>query len=231
MLINGLIFGLISTLHCAGMCGPLALYVPGQVRGNKLVFATLYQIGRIGVYVAIGSVVFAIGMSFSMFRAQQLLSVIIGGLMVLFAIWSIFKLPYPAKFRIPYEIVLNRINGLLRSGKKGSALIMGMVNGFLPCGAIYIAALYCTSFTEYSDAVIYMVLFGIGTMPVFVAAWFLMSSKFSFKVNRLRFLYKLLPLIVGALMVLRGANLGIPYLSPELSHDHQNTEVKNCCKH
>lgn len=231
MLINGLIFGLISTLHCAGMCGPLAFYIPSQVKGDKRVFALLYQVGRVSIYVAIGLMVYLLGMSFSFFKLQQTLSIVMGSLMVIYVLWPLLKLPKIQLFSNLQGNVLKKISAAIGANSNKSALGLGIMNGLLPCGAIYIAALYCASFNQVSDAIIYMVLFGIGTMPVFIAAWMLLSKQFSFKVKRFTFLYKALPLIVGILMIFRGANLGIPYLSPELEHNNQTATVKNCCKH
>jgi len=76
-----------------------------------------------------------------------------------------------------------------------------------------------------------MALFGIGTLPVFIGAWLFVSNQLSLKLKKLRVVYKFLPLLVGTLMILRGVDLGIPYLSPELSQEPNKTEVKNCCKH
>ena len=231
MLINGLIFGLISTLHCAGMCGPLAFYIPSQVKGDKRVFALLYQVGRISIYVSIGLMVYLLGMSFSFFKLQQTLSIVMGSIMVLYVLWPLLKLPKLKLFSNLQGNVLKKISAAIGANSNKSALGLGMMNGLLPCGAIYIAALYCASFNQVSDAIIYMLLFGLGTMPVFIAAWMLLSKQFSFKVKRFTYLYKALPLIVGVLMILRGANLGIPYLSPELENSNQTVTVKNCCKH
>jgi sulfite exporter TauE/SafE len=231
VLINGLIFGLISTLHCAGMCGPLAFYIPTQVKGDKRVFAILYQVGRISIYVAIGLMVYLLGMSFSFFKLQQTLSVVMGSLMVVYVLWPLLKLPKVKWFANVQIIVLKKISAAIGANSNKSALGLGLMNGLLPCGAIYIAALYCASFDQVTDAILYMVLFGFGTMPVFIAAWMLLSKQFSFKVRRFTFLYKALPLIVGILMILRGTNLGIPYLSPELENSSQKVSVKNCCNH
>jgi sulfite exporter TauE/SafE len=231
MLINGLLFGLISTLHCAGMCGPLAMMIPSKVKHNAFLFALNYQIGRIAVYIGVGSIVFAVGMSFSLFRMQQGLSVVLGSFMVLFALFALFKVPTPQLVDKPYKKIVSRFGFYLSKGSSSSAFILGALNGLLPCGAIYIAAVYCATFTNAFDAVAYMALFGIGTLPVFIGAWLFVSNKLSLKLRPFRVVYKLLPLLVGALMILRGVDLGIPYLSPELSQDTQKTEVKNCCKH
>jgi sulfite exporter TauE/SafE len=231
MLINGFIFGLISTLHCAGMCGPLAMYVPQKAQGNKFAFASLYQIGRISIYIGIGSVVFLLGASFSLFKMQQYLSVGIGALMVIYVLVGLLKWPRLHVLSNLFQPILTKLSKLLQSKQRGSAFILGVLNGLLPCGAIYIAALYCASFQFYWESVIYMGLFGIGTMPVFIAGWFFASKKLSIQIQRFTILYKFLPLIVGVLMILRGSNLGIPYLSPNVDKHVHIFEVNDCCKH
>ncbi len=231
MVVNGLIFGLISTLHCAGMCGPLAMMIPGKVNNNKTLFAIAYQIGRIGIYIGVGSIVYAIGVSFSLFRMQQTLSVVLGSFMVVFAVFGLLKIKSPQLVDKPYKKIVALFGQYLKKGNIQSAFVLGALNGLLPCGAIYTAALFCSTFTEVSDAILYMTLFGIGTLPIFVGAWLFMSTKLTINMQKLRFAYKFLPLLVGALMILRGVNLGIPYLSPELSQQPDKTEIKNCCKH
>lgn len=231
MVLNGLIFGLISTLHCAGMCGPLAMMIPSKVKSGKWAFAASYQVGRISMYIAVGLVVYAIGISFSIFRLQQTLSLVIGAFMVVYALMALFRIQAPQLVDKPYRKLVSGFGRILASGKPGSAFMLGAINGLLPCGAIYIAALYCATFTQVTDAMAYMALFGLGTMPVFIAAWMLVSKQFSIRLRSLHVIYKVLPLIVGALMVLRGLDLGIPYISPELSQHDQKVQVGNCCKH
>jgi uncharacterized protein len=231
MLINGLLFGLISTLHCAGMCGPLAMMIPSGVKSNKLLFAVLYQVGRISVYCIIGLLVYSVGVSFSLFKMQQFLSVAMGILLVLYVIWPLLKLPVPAFVSLPYVRFLNAFRNRLSKGASRSALMLGAVNGLLPCGAIYIAALYCATFTGADEALVYMMLFGLGTMPVFIAAWLMIGKKFTIGMGKLSLIYRFLPMLIGILMILRGSDLGIPYISPELSADNHKTEIKNCCKH
>lgn len=231
MVLNGLIFGLISTLHCAGMCGPLAMMIPTKVKSGKFNFAAAYQMGRIAMYIVVGLIVFGIGISFSVFRLQQTLSIVLGAFMVIYALMAVFKIPTPQLVDKPYKKLVAKFGRILSSGKPGSALALGAINGLLPCGAIYIAALYCATFTHATEAIAYMALFGVGTMPVFIAAWLLMSKKLSLKLKSLHIIYKVLPLIVGVLMVLRGLDLGIPFISPELSGQDNNAKIENCCKH
>lgn len=231
MVINGLLFGLLSTLHCAGMCGPLALAVPVGVSSNKMLFAVLYQSGRIGVYILIGLLVYSVGYSFSLFRLQQILSVVIGALMVVFVLWQLLGLPKPAFTTGWYNRFISRLSAMIGKGRKSPAVLLGVLNGLLPCGAIYIAAMYCATFAGPADAALYMLLFGIGTMPVFISAWFFLSKGLPLFIKQFRKMYRLLPLIVGVFMILRGAGLGIPYLSPDADMVNGKAQVKDCCKH
>jgi uncharacterized protein len=228
MIVNGLIFGMLSTLHCAGMCGPLALMLPQKVKQNKMQFAVLYQLGRVLTYIGIGSLVFVIGVSFNVFKMQQNLSLILGIWMVLFAVFSFLKIKTP--MNLPFKKILSKTNQFLLKGNQASAFVLGVVNGLLPCGAIYIAALYCVSFSNWLDVASYMFLFGIGTLPVFIGAWLFFGKKLSLSVTRFQWMYRALPILVGILMILRGLNLGVNALSPELIKKGNSAEISNCCK-
>lgn len=231
MIINGLLFGLISTLHCAGMCGPLALSVPARASSNKLLFSAVYHSGRIGIYVLIGLLVYSVGYSFSLFRMQQILSIVLGILMVLFVLWQYAGLPLPAIAGGISRKLTGRLGSLSVKGKTPQAFVLGIINGLLPCGAIYIAAVYCAALEGPLDAAAYMVLFGIGTLPVFISAWFFLSDNLLLRLRKFRKVYRLLPLTVGVFMILRGAGLGIPYLSPDVQEMNGKAAVKDCCKH
>jgi sulfite exporter TauE/SafE len=126
---------------------------------------------------------------------------------------------------------MKRINNFLSVSGWPEPLSRGILNGLLPCGAVYISALVCVSFSEWTDVVLYMILFGAGTSPVFVSAW-LMAGKISKRlIKKLNPVYRALPVIVGIMMILRGAGLGIPYLSPSaIVKSDMNVEIENCCK-
>lgn len=230
MVINGLIFGLVSTLHCLGMCGPLAIAIPAKVKSNKFLFGLLYQIGRISVYTSIGVSVFFIGYSFSLFHLQQTLTIFLGISLILYAVVT-FMSSKNGLFLDFYSKYIGRFfNKIWNLPFVASSLLLGVLNGLLPCGAIYIAAVYCASLQSVGESILYMILFGIGTSPIFIAAWVFFKKSQQLKLKKLIIVYKFLPLIIGVLMVLRGANLGIPYLSPELEKVNGHTEVKNCCQ-
>jgi sulfite exporter TauE/SafE len=227
-MIEGLLFGLISTLHCAGMCGPLALYAHKQFSNMPILSNVLYQFGRVLIYVLIGQLVYLIGLSFSVFKWQQYVSIGFGAVLLLYTLgiyW--FKWEWLNGKANRFNQWLQQL--ILKSGRS-SAFAMGLVNGLLPCGAVYIAATFCVSFESPLEAANYMLFFGLGTLPVFIAVWRLLSNAFQFKLKPLVKWYKVLPVLVAILMILRGANLGIPYLSPEITHSEHTVKVKNCCK-
>lgn len=227
-MIEGLLFGLISTLHCAGMCGPLALYAHKQFTQKPILSNVLYQFGRILIYILIGQLVYIIGLSFSLFKWQQNVSIVFGLILLFYALgiyW--FKWAWLNGFANSFSQKVQRL--VLKRGRS-SAFAMGIVNGLLPCGAVYIAATFCVGFHTALEAANYMLFFGLGTMPIFIAVWSLLSNAFQFKLKPLVKWYKVLPVLVAILMILRGANLGIPYLSPEITHSEHTVKVKNCCK-
>lgn len=227
-MIEGLLFGLISTLHCAGMCGPLALFAHKQFSNHPVRSNVLYQLGRILVYILIGQLVYLIGLSLSVFQWQQSIALLFGFLLLLYALgiyW--FKWSWMQQLSNRFTSRMQRL--VLKQGKS-SAFAMGVVNGLLPCGAVYIAATYCVSFQSSFQAASYMLFFGVGTLPVFIAVWSLLSAQLQWRLKPLAKLYKVLPVLVAILMILRGANLGIPYVSPEISHHNETVKVKNCCK-
>jgi sulfite exporter TauE/SafE len=104
--------------------------------------------------------------------------------------------------------------------------LMGMANGLLPCGMVYIALAATLSFPEISQSVAFMALFGAGTLPAmmligYAGQWI--------KPDIRRSLQKVVPVfivLVGAVLILRGMNLGIPFISPELPD--ATTAAVNC---
>lgn len=227
-MIEGLLFGLISTLHCAGMCGPLALYAHKQFTQKPILSNVLYQFGRVLIYILIGQLVYIIGLSFSLFKWQQNVSIVFGFVLLLYTLgltW--FKWEWLKRFA---NLFAQKSQKLILKTGRSSAFAMGVVNGLLPCGAVYIAATFSVSFNSSLEAANYMLFFGIGTLPVFIAVWSLLSNTLQFKLKPLVKIYKVLPLLVALLMILRGVNLGIPFLSPEISQNAHSVEVKNCCK-
>ena len=220
MLISALIFGLLGSFHCVGMCGPIAFLLPVD-RSNTLKKTSqifVYHFGRIIAYSLIGLVFGLIGRSLNLFGMQQQLSIAIGLLMILAMI-------VPAKtfnkynFSKPlYKIVSKVKNGLGKELKKKSVdtfLTIGFLNGLLPCGLVYMAVFGALASGGAMEGSLYMAVFGLGTIPLMTTAIYL-GNFLSGKVRQ--HIRKAIPVFVifmGCLFVMRGMGLGIPYISPK----------------
>jgi len=220
MLWTGFLLGLFGGMHCAGMCGPIALAIPNKVGAlANFIHKFLYNTGRVITYSFLGLLTGLIGRGFNMAGWQQALSIGLGIFLIATILFSgIHNLNIPS---------IKPINSLTRSIKKYfsyflqkrspiSALGMGMINGLLPCGLVYIALAASIAGGSLQSGALYMLVFGLGTFPVML----LLSLAGNIISPRVRLkIYKMVPVFVvvlGLLFILRGMNLGIPYLSPDL---------------
>jgi hypothetical protein len=210
------LLGMLGSLHCAGMCGPLAMSIPKAGDTNLLIWSgrLLYHIGRTVTYAAIGAVLGLIGQGIFLAGFQQWFSIILG---VLLLAYLFFPNLFGRKFRLdfPQKIKTKMILLFKKRGLTFSFLI-GIINGLLPCGLVYLAVTGALATGDPLYGLLFMVAFGIGTMPLMLALVFTFqrfSQKFRITVQ------KAIPAFVfcmAVVLILRGLNLGIPYLSPEL---------------
>lgn len=219
MLISAFVLGLLGSFHCVGMCGPIAFMLPVD-RTNaykKLSQITIYHFGRLLAYSIIGLVFGLVGKSFYLFGFQQQLSIAIGILMIVFVI-----IPQHTfnKYRVskPIYKLISKVKSALGSAlKKKTAdtfLTIGFLNGFLPCGLVYMAVFAAIASGNALSGSLYMAIFGLGTIPLMTTAIYF--SHF-LKGNIRQKIQKAIPVfvvLIGILFILRGLGLGIPYLSP-----------------
>lgn len=218
--------GLMSSFHCVGMCGPIALAMP-VIRTNTFSIITsrlLYHTGRILSYIAIGLLLGLLGNVVLLGGFQQTISIISGIFLLLFIIpylqleqklsrlgTSFFnKIKKPAKY-------------LFTQKNYGAILILGMLNGFMPCGMVYVAAAGALAAGGLINSVYFMLFFGLGTIPALYA---LTAGAHLLSLPIRKRMRQLIPVwigIVALLLILRGLNLGIPYLSPQLSKPTTST--------
>lgn len=227
-----LLLGFFGSLHCIGMCGPIALALPihqfNSLKRNVAII--LYNLGRSISYVILGLIFGSIGQLFVLSGLQQVLSIIAG---VFILGWVLTKYTSLLKFSSfkPITLFMNRIKFQLSNSIQQKSLrflfLTGVLNGFLPCGLVYIAIAAAANQGNTLNAMLFMFLFGISTWPVMtvlpVIGSFL-STKFKLIINRsLPFVLT----IMGFLMIMRGLNLGIPYLSPKFN---SNSNKMECCQ-
>ncbi|SHJ35109.1 hypothetical protein SAMN04487911_11830 [Arenibacter nanhaiticus] len=220
MLLPAFILGLMGSFHCVGMCGPIAFMLPvdRQDPFKKFLQVFLYHFGRLTAYSFLGLVFGLLGKGVYIFGQQQKLSIIIGVLMII-----VVLLPYKTfnkyNFSKPiYGLLANLKTNLGQALKKKTLdtfFTIGFLNGFLPCGMVYMAIFGAIGMGNPWLGTLFMFLFGVGTIPLMTAAiYFSNLLKGSAKRNIQR-LIPVFVVLVGILFILRGLGLGIPYISPE----------------
>ncbi len=219
MLYSAFIFGLISSLHCIGMCGPIALMIPVD-RTNPTKKATqisTYHLGRLTAYACIGFIFGLVGKGFFLAGIQQRLSIFIGVAMII-TILTPERVLANYNFSKPVYRLISKIKSSLGKQFKNksykSLFTIGLLNGFLPCGMVYVALFGAIAMQNVPFGILYMLLFGIGTIPMMSSVTYLNSIiTVSFR-NKIQKVIPYVGVIIGVLFILRGLGLGIPYVSP-----------------
>jgi sulfite exporter TauE/SafE len=218
----GFFMGLIGSLHCIGMCGPLVMALPiaNQSYFQKWQSILLYNAGKISSYTILGIVLGLFGSQLPLHGVQENLSIVMGCIMLLYVIYVfIIKAKWTTQFlhfNFLYKWIIKKMSGLFKSKKKTVFFIIGFLNGLLPCGMIYVALTSAIATQNLIQGGFIMAFFGLGTMPALIMV--AIGGQYFGVVFR-RKIQNLLPVFIfsmGVLLILRGMNLGIPYLSPSL---------------
>jgi len=219
-----LILGLVGSLHCAGMCGPLAMAIPatGNTRMSFTFGRLAYNFGRVTTYCLLGVFFGCIGLSFVMAGFQRWAS-IVAGATILIGLTASTRLTFQAPVVRAVAHVRSRLGLLMKQRTYRSIYLLGILNGFLPCGMVYVAGAGAVAAGGFVSGVGYMLAFGLGTIPMMLSIG--LAGKLVHVGLRLRY-QKLIPVslaILATLLIMRGLALGIPYLSPAL------TQLRECC--
>jgi len=219
MLYTAIIFGLISSLHCIGMCGPIAMMLPvDHKNSSKKAFQILiYHMGRLTSYGVLGLAFGLLGRGFYMAGIQQQLSIAVGiGMIVLAVVPEKILANY--NFSKPVYRLITRIKSSLGAQFKRKTpdafFTIGLFNGLLPCGLVYAALFGAIAMQNVTLGIAYMILYGLGTIPMMSAVVYvssLLSMPFR---NQLQRAVPIVTVVIGLLFVLRGMGLDIAYISP-----------------
>lgn len=209
--------GLLGSLHCVAMCGPLLLALPsvGENQWVKAKNRLIYQIGRILTYGVLGLIIGFISIGVSMQGWQQGLSIGTGILLLLTGGFTFFADQFPSFAKFQRKLVSPLISQMgFWMNRPGGNFMTGVLNGVLPCGMVYMALATALNVGSALNGARFMILFGLGTLPLLLLtgiAGNFIKAKIPFKLSTwLPFLF----LIMGLWFILRGANLDIPFLSP-----------------
>ncbi|MGE7777551.1 sulfite exporter TauE/SafE family protein [Chitinophaga sp. NPDC101104] len=227
-ILAGFGIGMAGSLHCVGMCGPLALSLPisGRTEIARVLAVLLYNLGRTATYFTMGLALGWASHRLAFAGYQQIASVTMGA--IILALLLLKKL-----------LPGNRWTGHLRNGVRkwlryflvrrnsaGTFFVIGLLNGALPCGTVYIAiAAALTTGSAFRSGLL-MIAFGLGTLPL-MALLMLCGHHLSLSwKTRFRKAAPLFIAGVAVLMVLRGLNLGIPFVSPAFSGTEERQFLK-----
>lgn len=234
MLFSAFLLGIGGSLHCLGMCGPivLSLHFPGSSVAGKIGSSFAYHLGRILTYSLMGAILGALSSVFSLWGYQQIFTITIGVLMLLFLVFPKIA-PHFSPLQKFYQHVIHpirkRFSHLLAPKTYSATFLMGLINGFLPCGLVSIALAGALASGTALLGAIFMALFGFGTSPLL---WVLSFSQQLIPQTLRQNIQKFAPVMVGVLaflLILRGLDLGIPFVSPHLSAGADGEIHSSCC--
>jgi len=212
------LLGLAGSLHCAGMCGPLMLALakarPRTVREST--GRVSYHLGRVASYCLLGLLLGFLGQVAAPAGFQRWLSIALG--IALLAGWLVAaKVPLAAPVVKWITLLKGFMSGLLRQNSIASQAMMGALNGLLPCGLVYVAAAGATATGHPLNGAAYMALFGLGTWPMMLGIH-LVGQRLPLPPRlSIGSITRTAVLLMAVLLILRGLELGIPFVSPDLT--------------
>ena len=234
---TALLLGLAGSLHCVGMCGPLAIalpHAPGSSATSVLGGRLLYNLGRVLTYAALGALFGLLGQTLLMAGWQRALSISAGVLILAYLLsarlgrgrWSLES----AALRVvaPVQRVLGR---LLKQASARGLLAIGLLNGLLPCGLVYVALAGAAATGAAWSGAAFMAAFGLGTVPMMLALSLAGPSIYRRFRGRFQAVIPLALGVMAVLLILRGLELGIPYVSPDLGAQVEAGATPACCRH
>ncbi|MBL0320823.1 MAG: sulfite exporter TauE/SafE family protein [Ignavibacteria bacterium] len=230
--LTGFLLGLAGSLHCAGMCGPIAMSLPSAGgRGvRRLAEKSIYQVGRIATYATLGLIVGLGASVFDLAGYGRVASITAGVLMIITAVlqlvWHKNLLPSGPVLRVTAP-VRTWLGGLLQKRSMLALGGIGVLNGLLPCGLVTSALLGSAATADPVGGMTFMSFFGLGTLPMMLSIALggaLLTDRMR---TSMRVAMPVVALIVGSIVMLRGMALDIPYLSPPEAKPASNV---HCCE-
>ena len=235
--ITPLTIGLIGSFHCIGMCGPIVVALPLKKHNllSKIIGAILYNSGRVFTYSVIGILFGLLGRGIHLAGFQQWTSILLGIVMIITVLFPYFfreKIAIGSLFSGFAARLIVRLKRLFTDRSYFSLLMIGILNGLLPCGLVYVAIAGAINSGTVVSGALFMVFFGIGTIPLLLVA-ILAGNLIGYQIRSK--ILKVVPYFVfllGVLFILRGMSLGIPYVSPTSEKLAPQTTIEkgSCCK-
>lgn len=235
--ITPLTIGLIGSFHCIGMCGPIVVALPLKKHNlfSKIAGAILYNSGRVVTYSVLGILFGILGRGIRLAGFQQWTSILLGVAMIVSVLFPYFfreKITIGNLFSGFAARLINRLRKLFTDRSYTSLLMIGILNGLLPCGLVYVAIAGAISSGTVLSGALFMMMFGLGTIPLLLTAT-LASDAIGHRIRlKMQRVVPYFVFVLGVLFILRGLSLGIPFVSPtgEKLAPKEMIEKGSCCK-
>lgn len=232
-ILTAFVIGFLGSFHCIGMCGPIAIALPVPNSNNISFFVgrILYNLGRVVTYSFMGAVFGLIGERLFIAGFQQAVSIGLGIVIIISVLLpvkyknKVIQLPAIQKISQPLK---KNISALFSKGTISSLFLIGILNGFLPCGFVYIGLAGSIASGNAISGAAVMILFGLGTVPaMFAASVFGKFINLGIR-NKIKKAVPVFAILLAAIFIIRGMNLGIPYLSPKITSSIQTVDELDC---
>lgn len=227
MQLTALILGFAGSLHCIGMCSPLAIAITSLSKG-ALVNRILYNAGRIFTYAILGAIVGLSGYILPFTGFQNLISITLGIVLLVTGIAGMGRIHIPVVTSVMQQFstfLKKTFSDLLQQKNKTAVILLGAVNGLLPCGLTFLALTFCLTLKGPWDGFNFMLLFGAGTLPAMLGFTSLISpvaKRFKFNLNQ----------VATGLMILSGclliARVFLNHPTDTSHHAHTLMEIVLC---
>lgn len=202
MLITAIILGFAGSLHCAGMCSPLAYAVISK-SGGAMRSRVLYNSGRILMYCILGTIISGVGVMLPVI-AQYVISIALGiSFLIIGITGSNFKAPVLAPVQYFTVFIKTQFSKFLQRKNNSAVFTLGVLNGLLPCGLTFLALTSCITLAGPVDGLVFMAAFGAGTLPVMfglVSVIPFFAKQFNLSVARLS---TIMLIAAGCLLIVR----------------------------
>lgn len=235
---TGFVLGITANFHCLGMCGPLALAIPLNRSSNWTILSGVlqYNFGRVVTYSILGAIVGIIGITIQTFNILQWISILSGVFLILYAWRKLLSSKLEAKLPVfgINRIVSSGFGKVLASKSPFKILLLGSLNGILPCGMVYLGLMNAILGGDSIKSALAMFFFGLGTLPIMIFVGFASNRISSSLRQKFSKSIPYLLTLIGIFIILRGMNLNIPYISPKINsvkiQDTKNQNGKSSVK-
>ncbi|MEM7007642.1 MAG: sulfite exporter TauE/SafE family protein [Thermodesulfobacteriota bacterium] len=209
---------ILGSTHCITMCGPIAITV-----NNSSGYMTLYHMGRLISYLTLGILAGFLGETFlsNNFPIVSTISII---LISVFFIYTGYKLimKKPLEF-LPVKtisyLVTKPAKWSLSQSKAVKSLTIGIVNGFLPCGWVYIFVIGAVATKNPFYSAVVLFIFWLGTLPALSTFPYIYKKSLSRAPRRLAIAAGILLIVVGL------ANITLHLVPSKSHHSHHSHSV------